>query len=137
MGRRARIRVDPFRLAERLNAAGLDGVRFRPQYFQPTFQKHAGTVSGGVQLHVTDRNALQAYRAGLHATKAIHDLWPDFAWRVEAYEYEPPDEKQALEQLVGTLRFREILESGGDIDEWAASWNLSEFMKRRADALLY
>src|SRR5207253_4625457 len=35
-------RVDPFALADRLNAIGLAGVRFRPQFFQPTFQKHAG-----------------------------------------------------------------------------------------------
>jgi uncharacterized protein YbbC (DUF1343 family) len=130
-------RVDPFKLADRLNAVGLEGVRFRPQYFQPTFQKHAGTVCGGVQLHVTDRNALQSYRAGLHATKAIHDLWPDFGWREEAYEYEPPDERQALEQLVGTIKVRELLESNGDVDAWAASWDLSEFQRRRADILIY
>ena len=52
------------------------------------------------------------------------------------YEYEPPDEKQALEQLVGTLKFREVLDTNANLDEWIASWDLSEFMKRRADALM-
>jgi uncharacterized protein YbbC (DUF1343 family) len=128
-------RVDPFVLAERLSAIGLAGVRFRPQYFQPTFQKLAGRVCGGVQLHVTDREALQPYRAGLWCTKVIHDLWRDFAWRAEAYEYEPPDERHALEQLVGTPRLREILETGGDLDAWIASWDLSEFTRRREGVL--
>lgn len=133
-------RVDPFALAKRLNDAGLAGVRFRPQYFQPTFQKHGGTVCGGVQIHVTDRNALQPYRAGLWATKAIHDLWDVGEakfWRHEAYEYESPEERHALEQLVGTSRFREILENDGDLEAWIASWDLTEFMKRREAALIY
>ena len=129
--------VDPFVLAQRLNDVGLQGVRFRPQYFQPTFQKHGGTVCGGVQLHVMNRNALQSYRAGLWALKIIHDLWPNFGWRHEAYEYEAPDEKQALEQLVGTLKVRDILESGGDLEEWIGSWDLSEFERVRDDVLLY
>lgn len=130
-------RVDPFVLAGRLNAVGLHGIRFRAQYFQPTFQKHAGAICGGVQLHVTDRDALQPYRAGLWATKIIHEIWPDFAWRNEAYEYEPSDEKQALEQLTGTRRFREILENDGDLNEWIDSWNLDEFLRRRQQAILY
>ena len=129
--------TDPFVLAEKLNALGLAGIRFRAQYFQPTFQKHAGTVCGGVQLHVTDRNALQSYRAGLYATKIIHDLWRDFGWRREAYEYEPPDHKQALEQLVGTLKFRDLLESGEDLRAWIDSWDHGEFTRQRSDALLY
>lgn len=129
--------VDPFVLAQRLNDIGLAGIRFRPQYFQPTFQKHGGTVCGGVQLHVTDRDALQSYRLGLFATQIIYEIWNDFGWRQEAYEYEPPDEKQALEQLVGTIRFREILEEGGDLRAWIDSWQMDDFLKARADALLY
>lgn len=127
--------VDPFALAGRLNAVGLPGVRFRPQYFQPTFQKLAGKTCGGVQLHVTDRDALQSYRLGLWCTKIIHDLWKDFDWRREAYEYEAPDEKHALEQLVGTTKFRDLLDDGGDLDAWIASWDTAEFMRRRAAVL--
>ncbi|MEO6258767.1 MAG: DUF1343 domain-containing protein [Thermoanaerobaculia bacterium] len=127
--------VDPFVLASRLNEIGLAGIRFRPQFFQPTFQKHGGKVCGGVQLHVTDREALQSYRLGLWCTKVIHDLWKDFEWRHDAYEYEEPNEKHALEQLVGSPQFREIVEKGGDLDAWIESWDLSEFLARRNQAL--
>lgn len=127
--------VDPLALAARLNDVGLKGIRFRPQFFQPTFQKHGGNVCGGVQLHVTDREALQSYRLGLWCTKVIHDLWDGFEWRHDAYEYEVPSEKHALEQLVGTTRFRQIVEKGEDLDAWIESWDLSEFLSRRKQAL--
>lgn len=127
--------VDPFVLAEKLNAVGLPGIRFRAQFFQPTFQKHAKQVCGGVQLHVTDRNALDAYRTGLWCTKVIHDLWPEFEWRQASYEYERPG--IALEQLLGTRKFRLVVESGDDLDQWMESWNRSEFEKRRKSVLLY
>jgi uncharacterized protein YbbC (DUF1343 family) len=43
-------------LAQAGDAEGLDGVSFRAAWFRPTFQKHAGRVCGGVQVHVTDRD---------------------------------------------------------------------------------
>jgi len=69
--------------------------------------------------------------------KVIYDLWSGFTWRTDAYEYEPTDEKHALEQLIGTTRFREILESGAGLDAWVESWDLSPFLQRREEALLY
>src|SRR5439155_25106667 len=51
--------IDPRRLCARLNAAGLPGVAFRPAWFQPTFQKHAGQRCGGLQLHVLDGAAFR------------------------------------------------------------------------------
>jgi uncharacterized protein YbbC (DUF1343 family) len=129
--------VDAFALAEHLNKQGIDGAHFRPQFFQPTFQKHAGKVCGGVQMHVSDRDALRSYRAGLIAIKALYDRWPDFLWRTDAYEYEPTHEKHALEQLVGTKAFRDLLDNSGDLEAWMASWDLSEFLRRRDEALLY
>lgn len=131
--------VDPFALAERLNASGLRGVRFRPQYFQPTFQKHAGRLCGGVQVHVTDRDAFAPYLTGLVAVMSLREAWPSFEWRREAYEYEPPHALHALEQCVGSMRYRGIAETGSGLDEWIAAWDgpLSEFMRARGQALLY
>src|SRR6185369_4463825 len=49
--------LDPYALVESLESERIPGVRFRPCFFQPTFQKHAGTLCAGVQLHVTDRSS--------------------------------------------------------------------------------
>ena len=69
--------VDGWRLAERLNQPGLEGVIFRPTGFTPLTSKHAGQACGGVQLHVTDRARFQPLRVGVHLLAACRDLFPD------------------------------------------------------------
>ena len=55
----------------------LPGVTFRPHFFQPTFQKHAGALCGGFQLHVTDRDTYCSYRTGIAVIKVLRRLFPD------------------------------------------------------------
>ena len=43
-------------LARELNGLNIEGVYFRPQWFTPTFSKYAGTLCGGVYVHITDRH---------------------------------------------------------------------------------
>lgn len=137
--------VDAFELAERLNAFELPGAGFRAQYFQPTFQKAAGQICGGVQLHVSDREALQPYLTGVIAIKVLYDLGREgkfaFRWRSDSYEYEPTDEREALEQLVGTAKLREALDANDSraLDAWIGSWDDDEkrWRKERKKYLLY
>jgi len=130
--------LDPFKLAERLNAIGLPGVRFRPHYFLPTFQKHEGKVCGGVELHVTSRAEFEPYRTGLWCVKVARDLNPEkFDWRRETYEF--VSDRLAIDLLAGSARYRELVEGGGNIDEWVAEWKepLREFATTREEFLLY
>jgi uncharacterized protein YbbC (DUF1343 family) len=130
--------LDPFRLAERLNSLGLPGIRFRPHYFMPTFQKHAGKVCGGAELHVTDRDELEPYRTGLWIVKVARDMNPEkFDWRRETYEF--VSDRLAIDLLAGSARYRELVESGGNIDEWVAEWDgpLREFANAREEFLIY
>jgi uncharacterized protein YbbC (DUF1343 family) len=81
--------LDGFALAERLEATVPAGARYRPCWFEPTFQKHAGRVCGGVQLHVTDASAFEPVRAAVELFRAARALAPgDFDWRSPPYEYE-------------------------------------------------
>ena len=81
--------LDPTALAARLSDARLPGVHFRPCHFEPTFQKHAGTLCGGAQLHVTDPHAFEPVRTAVEILVTVHELAPhDFAWRQPPYEYE-------------------------------------------------
>ncbi|HXH40843.1 MAG TPA: DUF1343 domain-containing protein [Thermoanaerobaculia bacterium] len=130
--------LDPFRLADRLNGAGLPGVRFRPHYFLPTFQKHAGKVCGGAELHVTNRGEFEPYRTGLWIVKVARDMNPEkFDWRRETYEF--VSDRLAIDLLAGSARYRELVESGGNIDEWVAEWEepLRAFANTREEFLLY
>jgi len=130
--------LDAFKLADKLNALELPGVRFRPHFFQPTFHKHAGQVCGGVELHVTDRRTFEPYRTGLLCTQVTRAMDPEkFDWRREPYEFE--SDRLAIDLLAGTDRYRKIVENGGEIDPWIADWEepLREFARAREEFLLY
>jgi uncharacterized protein YbbC (DUF1343 family) len=129
---------DPFQLSDALNQLDLPGVIFRPHYFMPTFQKHAGKACGGVELHVMDRRKFEPYRTGLWCVKVARDLAPQqFDWRREPYEFET--DRLAIDLLAGSDRFRKIVEAGGNPDMWAADWEepLREFARTRQEFLLY
>ncbi len=69
--------VDAFALAEHMNALDLDGVIFRAAHFTPTFNKHAGTLCGGVELHIIDRNAYSPFATLLYLYDAMRK-YPEF-----------------------------------------------------------
>ncbi len=108
--------LDPARLVARLADARLAGVIFRPCHFEPTFQKHAGTLCGGAQLHVTDPRAFEPVRTAIEILVAANALAPsDFAWREPPYEYEetlPP-----IDILWGNPGLREGVEAGLDAND--------------------
>ncbi|MCM2313569.1 MAG: DUF1343 domain-containing protein [Thermoanaerobaculia bacterium] len=130
--------LDPFTLAADLNALELPGVAFRPHYFKPTFQKHAGKVCGGVQLHVTDRDSFEPYRTGLWCIKVARDQDPDaFAWRREVYEY--VSDHPAIDLLTGDPAYRVIVDEEGDLDAWIREGRTeaAAFAATRQEWLLY
>ena len=130
--------LEPFKLAEKLNAIGLPGVRFRPHYFLPKFQKHSGKVCGGVELHVTNRWAFEPYRTGLWCVKTARDANPEkFDWRRETYEF--VSDRLAIDLLAGSDRYRLLVENGGNVDDWVSEWEeqLRDFAGTREEHLLY
>ena len=81
------------------------GCRLRPCWFEPTFQKHAGTLCAGVQIHVDDsaydHAAFRPWRLIALALKALRALRPDDEiWRTFAYEYE--HDRLAIDLLAGS-----------------------------------
>ena len=92
--------IDAEKLCIELNALNLPGVFFRENYFQPTFQKFAGQLCGGAQIHVIDRQAFRPFQTGLEILRTICKFHPDqFAWKQPPYEYET--EKLPIEILLG------------------------------------
>lgn len=130
--------VDAADLAEHLNGLDLPGVGFRPHSFQPTFQKHAGVLCGGVQIHVLDRRIFRPVITGIALIKAIRDLYPeDFAWQDPPYEY--VYDRCPFDVIAGTGKLRDQIESGASVQDIAAGWREDEraFDELRRRYLLY
>jgi len=130
--------IDADRFATTLNQRKLPGVYFRGCVFMPTFQKHGGKACGGVQIHVTDRNAFEPVSAGVAVVKTAHDLYPDdFRWKDPPYEYEY--ERNPFDVISGTTKLRQQIERGESLDAIVDGWSagVDEFMRVRAQYLLY
>ena len=126
------------RYAEHLNALELPGVRFRPAHFQPTFQKWAGMMCGGVQIHVLDRDGFEPYLTGIALISAARTLWPEsFEWRQPPYEYEFV--KMPFHILTGGSGIADMIERGTPIDRIRESWqgDVDAFARLRSSYLLY
>lgn len=121
--------LDSNRLAQRLNALHLPGVRFREQVFTPTFSKFVGEACQGVQVHVTDRTQFEPVRALLHLVREVRRLHPDqFEFRASSWD-----------RLAGNSWIREMLTRDAAVEEIENRWkaDLEKFEARRSPFLIY
>jgi uncharacterized protein YbbC (DUF1343 family) len=131
--------IDSDKLISCLTEFRLPGLVFRPLHFLPTFQKHAGNLCGGAQIHVTNRSVFRPFRTAAAILKVINELYPGkFKWNKPPYEYEKV--LLPIDILAGTNRFRKDIEQGNDLDTMEAWWNkeLLEFDRNiRKKYLIY
>jgi uncharacterized protein YbbC (DUF1343 family) len=130
--------INPGELAVDLNREKTPGVRFRPVYFQPTFNKYRGQLCGGIQLVTHNLPALDPFRLGLWLIKKLLQLYPrQFQWRRPPYEGERV--KMPFDILVGNSWIRNALERNRPLAEVERRWRkgLEEFINVRKKYLLY
>jgi uncharacterized protein YbbC (DUF1343 family) len=124
--------------AGELNALHLPGVWFRPVHFQPTFQKWAGQMCGGVQIHVRDRDIFEPYLTGIAAIATASALYPEsFQWRNPPYEYE--NKRLPIQILSGGTEIPDMISRQIPIEQIRKSWkrDVDAFLRLRAKHLLY
>jgi uncharacterized protein YbbC (DUF1343 family) len=130
--------LDGHALARDLEKERIPGVGFRAAAFTPTFQKHAGQMCHGVQVHVTDRARFPSFLAYLLLVHHARRQDPKaFAWREPPYEYETV--KRPFDILCGTDGIRRAIEKGVSPKRLAPGWakEASAFRRRRRRHLLY
>ncbi|HWE64219.1 MAG TPA: DUF1343 domain-containing protein [Chloroflexota bacterium] len=123
-------------LVRQLRAAGLEGAGFRATSFVPVFSKHAGQLCQGVQIHILDRDRLDATALGVHLLVALRDLHADrFEWRLRHED----SGCFSVDLLAGTSRLREMIDQGVPAAQIVESWRaeLQSFEHERAAYLLY
>ncbi len=119
--------VDPRAFAAALNAEALPGVRFVPAYFTPSVSVFACERCGGVQILITDRDALDAVRVGLTLALVLGRLHPH-TWQPEKLTTLLVNQA-AYDGVVAGRNYAEIAEG------WAA--DLAAFEARAASRRLY
>jgi uncharacterized protein YbbC (DUF1343 family) len=127
-----------------LAPAWLHGCRLRPCWFEPTFNKHAGQLCAGVQVHVEDgafyrHQAFKPWRLFALALKALRRLKPDYAlWADFPYEYESA--RLAIDVINGSDLLRSWVDDAAatpaDLDALARADESAWEAERRA-VLLY
>ncbi|WJE49769.1 DUF1343 domain-containing protein [Peribacillus frigoritolerans] len=117
-------------LAGKLNALRLPGVKFRAASFTPTFSKHAGKLSHGVEIYITDREEFKAVPTGLHIIKTIQDLYPgDFEFLAA----------NNFNLLIGNGWIMSRIKAGSTVNEILKEYQVRQdaFKKVRKNYLLY
>ncbi len=127
--------INSTELARELNKLKLKGVEFRAASFTPTFSKHSGVLTHGVQVHITDYDDFVPLETGLHIVKTVHDLYP------EEFEFRAEDSKgiSFFDLLIGNGWVRDDIEAGKSVKQIKQKWerDLKGFLKVRSKYLLY
>ncbi|OGD30549.1 MAG: hypothetical protein A2Y56_04580 [Candidatus Aminicenantes bacterium RBG_13_63_10] len=121
--------IDGYELAVVLNGLELPGVTFREAWFTPTFSKFQGEPCGGVQIHVTDREAFRPLDVSLQVLAAVRRMYP------EQFAFIP----DYFDRVLGTSSVRRDLEQGKPVTDILRSFEkgLEDFRALRREYLLY
>ncbi|MDR1487600.1 MAG: DUF1343 domain-containing protein [Deltaproteobacteria bacterium] len=124
-------------IARELEGFKLPGVVFRPTSFQPTFNKWAGELCQGVQIHPQDRS-YKPLLTSLTILQIVLKLHPDsFRLKDPPYEYEW--NRRPIDLILGRKSIFDDLSVGAAaFDIWRSfAAELGEFERQVKDILLY
>jgi len=123
--------VDGRWLQDEVNAIKLPGARARWVFFTPNFNKYAGEVCQGVQIHVTDRNAVRPTHVSVYILSLL----------VKRYGCEKVfgEEGRHFDTLAGDKDLRKRICDKEDPGQITSSWNpdISVYEERINGVKLY
>jgi uncharacterized protein YbbC (DUF1343 family) len=138
--------LEPHQVLQKMRSLAPDwmkGCLLRPTWFLPTFQKYAGKIVGGFQVHLDthhyDHEMFKPYRLIALWLKAIRELDPEYQiWRDFHYEYER--NRLAIDLINGGPALREWVDGRGSLPhEFDARLKKDEaiWLHERQSFLLY
>ncbi len=119
--------IDGQKLAGHLNARNLPGARFVPVRFKPNASVFKDQECGGINIVVIDRARFKSVRTGFEIAAALQKLYPE-DWKTDRYNL-----------LLANRDTFERIKRGEAPEVVEKAWqpSLDEFLKRRAQFLLY
>ncbi|MFC1761041.1 exo-beta-N-acetylmuramidase NamZ domain-containing protein [Planctomycetota bacterium] len=104
--------IDAERLANRLNAHQVPGIRFIPIHFTPQSSKHAGIKCHGTQVELINEDVFMPFACGIHILETLYRLYPNqLVWRV-----------RHLDELCGTDRIRKAIITHSPVKPLIQDW---------------
>ncbi len=134
-------KIEPFsfyknHLSKAVKNSKLKGFILRPITFLPTFQKHANTICGGFQIHITDKKAFNPWRVGQFMLRELyHHLGNDFEWKKPPYEYNYT--QKPIDIINGTNRLRHWVENNEPIEMLDSYENLEAYKHQLNEIKIY
>ena len=114
-------------LAEYLNGRKIQGVRFIPVNFIPKSNRFENQLCHGIQIVLTDRQALDSPALGVEIASTLYRLYPnDF-------------HLDKTLRLIGSREVLDAIKDGQDPNSIVQNWQapLEQFLKIRSKYLLY
>jgi len=127
--------IDGIKLANELNSYKLEGVYFRPIFYQPYYFGYKNKICSGVHIYFTDiykanLTAVQFYV--ISAIKKTHE-------NKDLLKNIPKNNINMFHKIVGTDKIEKEWNDNKSVDEIITSWNsdIEDFKKIRDKYLIY
>lgn len=130
--------IGPFAFVKTLNKKKIRGVKFRPTFFIPTFNKYNNRLCGGAQIYVTNMRRFDPFSVGLEIIRTIKNLYPGrFRWRPPPYEHET--RRLPFEILTGNAWIKQAMDKNRSVSSIKKRWQMElyRFKRKRRKYLLY
>jgi uncharacterized protein YbbC (DUF1343 family) len=126
--------IDPYELTEAFRALDLPGLGFRPISFSPRYASFNGEMCHGVQIFLTDRDALRPVTAQIHFMETLQRMYPE----QDLFAEDNP-RRQMFDKVMGTSSVRRRILAGDSAEEIIAGYQdeVEAFMALRAQHLIY
>lgn len=127
--------TDADAFADRLNAIGLEGVRFRPIHYQPFYGSGAKKTLHGVQIHYTDFSKAPVTPIQFYVMQVVAEMYPEHA----AFKTITEDKIGLFDKVLGTRYIRDTFSKNHKFSDIEDYWNkdVEDFKKLSEKYYMY
>lgn len=127
--------INAGKLAARLNAMKIPGVRFRPINYKPYYGFGKGVQMGGVELYITDFEKAPLTLVQFYVMEALADMYPAH----KAFAAAPAARQKMFDKVTGSPQVRQLFSRCYRTADLLPLWNrdAASFSKNKAKYHLY
>lgn len=127
--------IDAEKLAERLNALGIPGVRFRPIHYKPYYGLFKATNLNGVETYITDFDAAPLTLVQFYVMQELAAMYPSH----KPFANATATRLSMFDKVVGSKKLRPTFRAKYRVDDILPLWNrdLTSFKSLKSKYHLY